>query len=102
MAIPFFSIDFKVKDWASFIRGTIGLYSRSKKEKELIEKELKNSNKPKEIIEKISLGKIKKFKEDNSLMSQNWVMDPNQTVEKVLKNIDKDLKIIDFVRFKIG
>ncbi|MAJ86187.1 MAG: translation elongation factor Ts [Candidatus Pelagibacter sp.] len=73
-----------------------------KKEKELIEKELKNSNKPKEIIEKISLGKIKKFKEDNSLMSQNWVMDPNQTVEKVLKNIDKDLKIIDFVRFKIG
>ena len=29
-------------------------------------------------------------------------MDPNQKVEKVMKSIDKNLEIIDFVRFKIG
>ena len=37
MAIPFFSIDFKSKDWASFIGGTLGLTSKSEKEKKLID-----------------------------------------------------------------
>ena len=37
------------------------------KEKKIIKEELKNLGKPKEIAEKISLGKINKFKEDNSL-----------------------------------
>ena len=46
-----------------------------KKEEELISEELKSSGKDEEIIKKISLGKIKKFKEDNSLLNQQWVMD---------------------------
>ena len=29
-------------------------------------------------------------------------MDPKQKVQKVMKSIDKELKIVDFVRFKIG
>ena len=29
-------------------------------------------------------------------------MDPKQKVEKVMKSIDKELKIVDFIRFKIG
>ena len=37
MAIPFFSIDFKSKDWTSFIGGVFGLTSRSTKENFLIE-----------------------------------------------------------------
>ena len=37
MAIPFFSIDFKTKDWTSFIGGTFGLTSKSEKEKRLID-----------------------------------------------------------------
>ena len=73
------------------------------KEKEIIEEELKNLGKPQEIAEKISLGKINKFKEDNSLLTQDWVMDPKLKVKDVLDKIDsKNLKIKDFIRIKIG
>ena len=73
------------------------------KEKNIIEEELKNLGKPKEIAEKISLGKINKFKEDNSLLTQDWVMDPKLKVKDVLTKVDsKNLKIKDFIRIKIG
>ena len=73
------------------------------KEKKIIEEELKNLGKPKEIAEKISLGKINKFKEDNSLLTQDWVMDPKLKVKDVLTKVDaKSLKIKDFIRIKIG
>ena len=72
------------------------------KEKMLIEEELNNSEKPKNILEKIVLGRLNKFKEENALSTQNWVMDPKQKVDKVMKSVDKELKIVDFVRFKIG
>ncbi len=74
-----------------------------KKENEIIKEELKNLGKPQEIVEKISIGKINKFKEDNSLLTQDWVMDPKLKVEEVLNKIDsKSLKIKDFIRIKIG
>jgi len=74
-----------------------------KKENEIIKEELKKLGKPQEIVEKISLGKINKFKEDNSLLTQDWVMDPKLKVEEVLNKIDsKSLKIKDFIRIKIG
>ena len=73
------------------------------KEINLIAEELKNSGKPEEIAKKISLGKIKKFKDENSLMSQDWVMDPKMKVKDVIQNLDiKDLVINEFVRLKIG
>ena len=73
------------------------------KEQELVTEELKNSGKPDEIVKKISLGKINKFKEDNSLLSQPWVMEPKKKVKDILKELNiSDLKINDFLRLKIG
>jgi len=73
------------------------------KEQELVTEELKNSGKPDEIVQKISLGKINKFKEDNSLLSQPWVMEPKKKVKDILKELNiSDLKINDFFRIKIG
>ena len=73
------------------------------KEESLISEELKNTGKPDEIIKKISLGKIKKFKEDNALLSQAWVMEPKKKVKDILKELSiNDLKIKDFYRLKIG
>ena len=73
------------------------------KEKELITEELKNSGKPDEIVEKISLGKMNKFKEENSLLTQAWVMEPKKKVQDVLKELAiNDLKIKEFSRIKIG
>ena len=73
------------------------------KEMEMIKEELKSLGKTKEIAEKIGLGKINKFKEDNSLLTQDWVMDPKLKVKDVLTKVgSKSLNIKDFIRIKIG
>ena len=74
-----------------------------KKEEELILEELKSSGKSEEILKKISLGKLNKFKEDNSLLNQAWVMEPKKKVKDIIKDLNiSDLKIVDFYRLKIG
>ena len=73
------------------------------KEKKLIAEELKNLGKSEEIAKKISLGKINKFKEENSLMTQDWVMEPKKKVKDILTEINiPNLKIKEFTRIKIG
>ena len=73
------------------------------KEQMLVTEELKNSGKPEDIIKKISLGKMNKFKEENALLTQAWVMEPKKKVKDVLKELAiADLKIKDFYRIKIG
>ena len=73
------------------------------KEQVLISEELKNSGKTEEIAKKISLGKINKFKEENSLMTQDWVIEPKKKVKDVVSEIsNKGINIIEFVRLKIG
>ena len=73
------------------------------KEQELVSEELKNSGKPDDIAKKISLGKMNKFKEENALLTQAWVMEPKKKVQDVLKELAiKDLKIKEFSRIKIG
>ena len=73
------------------------------KEQSLITEELKNSGKNEDIAKKISLGKMNKFKEENSLMTQQWVMEPKKKVKDVIEELGtKDLKVVDFYRIKIG
>ena len=73
------------------------------KEQELVSEELKNSGKSDDIAQKISLGKMNKFKEENSLLTQAWVMEPKKKVQDILKELAiKDLKIKEFSRIKIG
>ena len=74
------------------------------KELEIIREELKNSGKNEQMIEKISNGKIKKFISDNTLLNQIWIMDTKLKVSQVLKQFsgDKNIKILDFLRYKVG
>ena len=74
------------------------------KEMEIIKAEIINSGKPKEMVEKISSGKINKFLSENSLLNQAWIMDQQKKVSDVLKenSLKKSLKILDFVKFKVG
>ena len=73
------------------------------KEQELVTEELKNSGKPDDIAKKISLGKMNKFKEENSLLSQAWVMEPKKKVQDIVEELSiADLKIKEFYRVKIG
>ena len=74
------------------------------KELEIIKAEITNSGKPPEMAEKISKGKISKFLNDNSLLNQLWIMDPKKKVSEILKENsgEKQVKILDFVRYKVG
>ena len=75
-----------------------------KKEREIITEELKNSGKDNKIIDKISTGKLNKFIADNTLLNQEWIMEPKKKVKDVLKEISgKDkIEIRKFIRFKVG
>ena len=70
------------------------------KEIEIIKAELLNSGKPADMIDKITKGKINKFISDNTLINQVWIMDPKKKVSDILK--ENDIKIIDFIRYKVG
>ena len=74
------------------------------KELEIIKAELINSGKQGDIADKISKGKINKFVSENTLLDQIWIMDPKKKVSDILKENKKkdDIKIIDFIRFKVG
>ena len=75
------------------------------KELEIIKEEIFNSGKPSNMVDKISKGKISKFINDNSLLNQIWIMDPKKKVLDVLKENStgkKELKILDFVKYKVG
>jgi elongation factor Ts len=75
-----------------------------KKEKEIIVEELKNSGKDAKIVEKIAEGKLNKFISDNTLLNQEWVMEPKKKVKDILNEIsDGDkIEIKKFIRFKVG
>tara|TARA_B100000989_G_scaffold199781_1_gene151002 strand:+ start:453 stop:1304 length:852 start_codon:yes stop_codon:yes gene_type:complete len=74
-----------------------------KKEEELISQELKNLGKSEDIIKKISIGKINKFKEENSLLNQYWVMEPKKKVKEIIQELSiPNLQIEEFIRLKIG
>ena len=73
------------------------------KELELVTEELKNSGKSDDIVKKISKGKMNKFKEENALLSQSWVMEPKKKVQDIIEELSiDDLKIKEFYRIKIG
>ena len=75
-----------------------------KKEKEIIIAELKNSGKEAKIVEKIALGKLNKFIGENTLLNQEWIMEPKKKVRDVIKEFTgKDkFEIKEFLRFKVG
>ena len=74
------------------------------KEKEIIKEELKNSGKDTKIVEKIAIGKLNKFIADNTLLNQEWIMDPKKKVKDVLKLVagKGKIEIKEFIRFKVG
>tara|TARA_Y100000590_G_scaffold430399_1_gene543976 strand:- start:1330 stop:2181 length:852 start_codon:yes stop_codon:yes gene_type:complete len=73
------------------------------KEEELIFEELKDSGKPDEIVKKIGLGKLNKFKQENSLMTQDWVMEPKKKVKDVISELNSNgINIKEYIRLKIG
>ncbi len=74
------------------------------KEREIITEELKNSGKDSKIVDKIALGKLNKFVADNTLLNQEWIMEPKKKVKDVLKEIagKEKIEVKRFIRYKVG
>ena len=74
------------------------------KEREIITEQLKNTKKDSQIIDKIAAGKLNKFISENTLLYQEWIMDPKKKVIDVLKEAANKgkIEVIKFVRFKVG
>ena len=70
------------------------------REKKIISEQLISEGKPADIAEKILSGKLKKFYEENTLLNQKFVMDPDVSIGKLLE--DNNQILINFVRFKVG
>ncbi len=70
------------------------------KEKDILIAQAKESGKPDDIIEKMIVGRIRKYLAEITLMGQPFVKDPDQTVEKLLKGAGASVK--SFYRFEVG
>ncbi len=72
------------------------------KEKAILLQEVINEGKPQNIAEKIVLGKIKKFYEENCLMDQKFVKDDKVTVAQVLAKAGAGVSLKQFCFFVRG
>ena len=74
------------------------------KEKEIIIDELKNSGKDTKIVEKIANGKLNKFITENTLLNQEWILDPKKKVKDAINEVAGKNRIIvkKFIRFRVG
>ena len=103
-----------VKDIAMQIAATKPEYVRREdvpaevieKEKEVMKAQAMNEGKPEAVAEKIVAGKIDKFFADVCLLEQDFIKDPDKTVQQVLtekiSNIGENITIRRFVRFERG
>ncbi|MCV3241249.1 translation elongation factor Ts [Mesorhizobium sp. ZC-5] len=76
------------------------------REKAIFSDQARQSGKPENVIEKMIEGRMRKFYEEVVLLKQAFVMNPDLTVEKALKDAEKEIgaaaKITGFVRFALG
>ena len=70
------------------------------REKAIYMVQAEESGKPKEIMEKMIEGKLKRFLSEVSLLSQNFVKDPEVTIQNLLDS--NDAKIESYTRLKVG
>lgn len=74
-------------------------------EKKIYQEQLKSSGKPQKLIDQIVEGKLKKYKEEISLMSQPWIRDETKTIEDLIADsiarMGENIMIKRFVRYEI-
>ncbi len=76
------------------------------KERDIFRAQMLEEGKPENIIDKIVDGKVEKFYKEVCLLSQQYVKDPQKTIEEFLKEtigqIGENIQIRRFARFQIG
>ena len=69
-------------------------------EREIYKAQAEQSGKPADIVEKMVLGRVKKFLKENTLLGQGFVKDPDQSVEALLAK--HQASVLSFVRYEVG
>ena len=76
------------------------------REKKVYEEQVKEEGKPDHIADKIVEGKLRKFFEENTLLAQPFVKNPDQTIEELITEVaaktGEKIEIARFVRMKVG
>ncbi len=76
------------------------------KEKDIFRAQMADAKKPPQVIEKILEGKIGKFYEENCLLQQKFVKDPDNSIEQVVKaaiaKLGENIGIRRYARFQLG
>jgi elongation factor Ts len=76
------------------------------REKQIFLEQIKEEGKPEHIAEKIVEGKLRKYFEENSLMKQAFVKDPDQSIEQLITDTSattgEKIEVARFVRFQVG
>jgi len=74
-------------------------------EKEIYKEQFSDSGKPKKVIDGIVEGKLKKYKEEVSLLSQPWIKDSNKTIKELvdehIAKFGENIVIKKFIRYDI-
>lgn len=74
-------------------------------ETKIYQEQIKDSGKPENIIKQILEGKLNKYKQEISLLSQPWIKDDSKTVrnlvEEAVAKIGENIEIKKFSRFEI-
>jgi len=76
------------------------------REKEIYAEQARQSGKPENIIEKMIEGRLNKFYQENVLMEQAFVKDPDKTVQDILTEtvakLGENILITRFIRYQLG
>jgi elongation factor Ts len=76
------------------------------KEREIFMDQARQSGKPEAVLSKIVDGKVDKFYQENCLLEQSFIKNPDSTVEGYLKDtiakLGENMQISRFIRFELG
>ena len=70
------------------------------KEEEIIKAQVADSDKPENIVEKMVMGRLEKFKSEVSLLNQTFVKDPSKNIKTLLE--EQNLNVLNFHRYELG
>ena len=75
-------------------------------ERDIYRNKALNDGKPEKIVDKIVDGQIKKFKQQNCLLDQEFVKDPDKTIKEVINDaimaLGENIQLTRFVRYSLG
>ncbi|MEP7235677.1 MAG: translation elongation factor Ts [Ignavibacteriota bacterium] len=72
------------------------------REIEIYKTQMRNEGKKEEFIDRIAVGKLEKFYQDNCLLEQSFIKDASKTVTDLLKEVGAGVTVTGFIRMQLG